>query len=164
MVAERAVLGGSIDAKTALQRAVPKVPITIIVSLVTSIIVGLGLILFVIPGIYLSVNFAFILQAIALRNCGFNALQYSRNLVKGQLWKVFGRLVTIGFGFLILFLVIGFILGFAVAVVSAFPIVQVILNIILSLIFGLTGYLMSVVFTMFFLNLDYLKNAPEGST
>ncbi|MDC0833945.1 hypothetical protein CKA32_001164 [Geitlerinema sp. FC II] len=160
IVSERAVLRQSIDAKTALQLAVPKIAITVVVSLVASLIIGVGTVLLVVPGIYLAVNLAFIGQAIALRDCGFDAFQYSRNLVKGQWWKVFGRFLIIGIGFFIIFIVLGFIVGFLVGIFAAFPIVQLVLNVLLSLVIALAGYFMSVVYTMLFLNLDYVRNAP----
>lgn len=60
--------------------------------------VALGLLLFIVPGIYLAVRWYFVAQAVVIdRRRGVDALQRSSELVTGSWWRVFGigLLVTV---------------------------------------------------------------------
>lgn len=60
-------------------------------SILYGIIVGIGFILLVIPGIYLIVRFLFVPEAIVLERTGIlGAFGRSSELVKGSWWRVFG--------------------------------------------------------------------------
>lgn len=65
--------------------------ILLLASILQAIIVALGFILLVIPGVYLLVRYLFISQAIVLEHKGIGgAFSRSGELVRGSWWRVFG--------------------------------------------------------------------------
>lgn len=80
----------------------------IIVNLITGILIVCGIILFIIPGIYLGVGYLFSLLFVLFGGYDFwTAMEFSRQLVHKNWWKFFGfvlllLLINIG-GFLCLF-------------------------------------------------------------
>jgi hypothetical protein len=159
ILTEKNIFEQNINAQSALKKSLPKLPIGVIVGLLFFLIIFIGLTLFVIPGIYMVVIFAFCTPAIALRNCQFNAFQYSYNLVKGKWWKVFGRLLQLVIALLILSLLFFTIPSiFLLPLLTSFPIIQGVTQVILALISSLIGYFFITAFTVYFLNLDYFKH------
>jgi len=159
IITEKTVLGEEITAQLALQQGITKVPITVVTGILLFIMLTVGFILLVVPGIYLSVIFTFFTEAIALRNSKFfNAFTYSQNLVKGQFWRVFGRLLVIGIALFLLSVALIIPQIFLSVLLAAFPILQNAIVIILNLILVLINYLFIITFTVYFLNLDYLRN------
>lgn len=64
-------------------------------SIVTSILLMIGFVLLLIPGIILMVWFAFANFVLVLENTGIRAaLRQSREYVRGRWWGVFGRLIA----------------------------------------------------------------------
>ncbi|MBP0000435.1 MAG: hypothetical protein J7641_15790 [Cyanobacteria bacterium SID2] len=161
IVSENAVFDRSLDVKTALQSALPTIAIVVLMSLLSGILVGLGLIFFVIPGIYIAISLAFVTQFIVLRHRGLGSIAKSWSLVKGQWWKVFWRLFVIGFALFLLLLALTIVASFISIVFSAFPIAQNVINVVFSVTFGLLIYLGIVIQNMLFLNLDYVRNNPD---
>jgi len=155
---EKTILDEEVTALSALKQGFSKIAIVIVIGFLLSILIGIGLILLVIPGIYLSVLFAFFTEAIALRNCVFDALNYSSNLVQGQWWKVFGRLLLLGISFALLIVALSIPQLILTSLFAQFPIIQGGITIILNLGPALISYLFIIAFTVYFLNLDYLKN------
>jgi len=99
-------LGNSLD--RAVSRAVPLV----FGSILLVLIVSLGMLLFVLPGIYWGVRLAFTLYAIALEDKGATeGLGYSWNLVRGRWWGVFWAFLAVGLIFGIAILMISFFVG-----------------------------------------------------
>ena len=63
----------------------------LVANILAAIIIGIGFILLVIPGIYLLVRFAFVSPAVVLERKGpGEALSRSAELVRGSWWRVFG--------------------------------------------------------------------------
>ena len=63
----------------------------LIAAIVVSIVVGIGFVLLLIPGIYLSVRLAFYLQAIIDQKVGpIESLSKSFEITKGYFWQIFG--------------------------------------------------------------------------
>jgi hypothetical protein len=88
---------------------------------------------------------------VALRNIGGKtALDYSKNLVQGQWWSVVG----IPLLFSLLQLGVNFVLLYPFRLITGNPIMDIGLRIIVDVI----GSLFSVMFIVWFLNVDYLKN------
>src|SRR5690606_24071043 len=75
------------------------------VYLLTSLVVWGGLILFIIPGIIVSIYLYFSIYALANEGVtGEQALLRSRSLVMGRWWTVFGKVFGIGFfSFMVVF-------------------------------------------------------------
>ncbi len=131
------LLGNSLE--RALSKAVPLV----FGSILLALIVLLGMLLFVLPGIYWGIRLVFTLCAIALEDKGATeGLGYSWNLVKGRWWGVFWAFLAVslifGIPLLILFLVggiLGAALGAAVVGNAAVTAVAPILDIYTVLLF-----------------------------
>jgi len=133
-------LGNSLD--RAVSRAVPLV----FGSILLVLIVSLGMLLFVLPGIYWGVRLAFTLCAIVLEDKGATeGLGYSWNLVRGRWWGVFWAFLAValislifGIAILISFFVGGILgdtLGAAVVVNAAATAVAPIRDIYTVLLF-----------------------------
>ena len=65
-----------------------------------------GLVLLVVPGVAVGVYWCFALQAIVVRRCsGWRALEYSHGTIKGRWWRFFGRFAALG-----LLMIVGIVL------------------------------------------------------
>jgi len=95
-----------------VQAARPAVARVAGASIVSGIAIGIGLILFIVPGLYLITIWCLIVPVIVLEGAGIGAaFGRSQQLVKGHGWQVFGTIILV---FLLLFvvsLVIGLILA-----------------------------------------------------
>ncbi len=77
-------------------------------SILMSLIILIGFLLLIIPGIILSVWFAFASYVLVLENAGVvDSLRRSREYVRGRWWGVFGRLILMS------------LVAFAVSVIAA---------------------------------------------
>ena len=111
------------------------------------ILLGLTL-LFIIPGIIWSLYYSFWVYVVALRNLsGKTALDYSKFLVQGQWWSVFGIFFVFG----IVGLIIGLTIGFLFGLISDNQFFSIIPNTILDIV----GAFFTVVTVVYFLNNDY---------
>lgn len=67
------------------------------ISVLSTLAIMGGLILLIIPGIIFSIWFQFAINALVIDNQrGTTALSFSKQLVKGRFWKVFGRTLLLG--------------------------------------------------------------------
>jgi len=107
-------LGNSLD--QAVSKAVPLIFGSLLVGLISLV----GMMLFVLPGIYWGVRLAFTPCAIVLEDKGTTeGLGYSWSLVKGRWWGVFWALLMVAFMAMIVApFAGGFIFGFTVGVIS----------------------------------------------
>ncbi len=95
--ARAATLGQPLNWKENLKASNHVILPFIWVSILTSLIVLGGTILFIIPGIIFAVWYNFAVYAVALENArGMNALSISKSLVVGRWWSIAGRLAIIG--------------------------------------------------------------------
>jgi hypothetical protein len=79
-------------------------------SILVAVLVAIGFILLVIPGIYLAVCFAVAVPVLMSEGeTGFAALRRSRQLVSGRWWATFGRLIVAGFVTFLVSVVLGVI-------------------------------------------------------
>ncbi len=87
-------------------------------TLLVGIIVGIGLVLLIVPGIYFALRFAFVVQLIVDRNLGISeAMSESTRLTKGK------KLPLFGFGLTMLGIMILGAIVFGVGVFVALPVV-----------------------------------------
>jgi hypothetical protein len=120
-------------------------------GIVAGIVIGLWSLLLIIPGIIFYVFYSFWGIALVLRdNSGYDALKYSKSLVEGHWWKTFGislaaSLVCFGIVFLI---------AFILEIISD----NFVTTMLINLMTYLAGAVVVVLETVWFLNLDYLKN------
>jgi hypothetical protein len=119
------------------------------------IILGLTLLL-IVPGIIWGVFYLFSVYVVSLRNIsGKNALDYSKNLVVGQWWRVFGINALLG--------IIGALFVVAITYLTKLISTNQFILIIPNFINYLVYSFIEVVMLLLFLNSDYLKNRPTDS-
>jgi len=97
---------------TELEQSAKIIFSAILVSILTSIAIGVGFLLFIIPGIIVTVWLLFALYIVALEHeSPITAMKESKKLVEGRWWQVFWRLLFPAF---ILNLAIALIEGIAI--------------------------------------------------
>lgn len=154
-VVERSLVGENIGFRQALRKAVSRWGSMIWVNIIAGLIVlGLTLLL-IVPGIIWYVYYTFVAYAVVLRGKGGKtALDYSKSLVKGNWWRVFG--------ISLLFAILSF-LTYIVVDIPFWFLPQNVLTIVVSTTLGdIVSTIFLVAMVIFFLNLDYLKN-PESA-
>lgn len=150
-------LGGSpLTAGAALPRAWARLFDGVTTSLYMVGVLMIALILLVLPSIYLGVLFAFVVPVVALRGeRNWSAMKYSRSLVQGQWWRVFGaELIMIGIYVLIM---LPFVL------MSLFT-ENSMLAAVTEIVGALPDPLYYCVFTIFFLNAEARRNTAIPGT
>ncbi len=143
---DRYLKQGTIDLSKAVENALGNSVQLIIGMILYSLAVGFGFILLLIPGIYLSVRWGFVLYAIVLNNCSaMDGFKYSSRLVQGRWWPVFGSMLVL----VLLVLPISFFLGLLSAAFSSQPIIAAIIG-------GIASVLFTPPFAMYYVKL-YLR-------
>ncbi len=93
-------------------RVAPRLGSIIGVSILAGLGILIGLILLVVPGLYLMTIWSMVIPAVVLERKGvFEAFGRSRELVRGNGWPVFGVIITT----ILLLIVVGIILGIALS-------------------------------------------------
>jgi hypothetical protein len=94
-----------------MQAARPAVGRVALASIVAGIGIAIGLVLLIVPGLYLLTIWCLVVPVVVLENAEtFAALGRSRQLVRGHGWQVFGTLVLVFVVLLVVGVVIGLIL------------------------------------------------------
>lgn len=140
----------SLNFKTALGQAVQLWPKIIGTELLLGLyLTGLTLLL-VIPGVIYFVYWSFVSYAVALRQkAGGEALKYSKEIVTGRWWRVFGFGVALGL------VMMGLV--FAVDVITA-PVATIKgIDFLINVGLDVAISYFTVVFSVFFLNLEATK-------
>jgi hypothetical protein len=84
----------TLDLNGAVDQALSRIGPLILGVILLTIGIMLGLILLIIPGVYLSFIWNFTIYAIVLEKCSaIEGLKYSQSLVKGRWWPVFGSVL-----------------------------------------------------------------------
>lgn len=105
-VADSVPLGEPMDE---IQKAVPLWPKTLFTAIVTGLSVMVCFIL-IIPGIIFSVYWAFAVYATIIGGkSGFDAMNYSKSLVKGRWWKTLGYFIVLGILQILIFWIITYV-------------------------------------------------------
>jgi uncharacterized membrane protein len=148
VVTENAIEGESIDWNEALMLGLSKWTTAIGTGFLASVrIIGYSLI-FILPGIIYSVYYMFVPYVVMLRDIGGKeALEYSKNLVEGQWWRIFGIAFVIG----LLETVLSLGISYSVNLISDDWYFSIIPNFIDDVIASFS----TVTFTLLFLNNDY---------
>lgn len=119
-----------------------------------------GLVLLVVPGIYLWVRYQFVPQAIVLERAGIpRAMSRSAELVRGSWWRVFGTLAAVYVGAAFVNVVV-FLIGAAAATLLGLP--PSTAGIILVVVITLLWALMDPLFfgTLYLLYFDLSRRQP----
>jgi len=96
-IVSESYLGRPIDARAALRRAAPYIGKILLCSMLTALAVGIGFILFVVPGIVLIAGLILAVPAIVIepRLSSSAALSRSWELTRGSRWRMFGLLLVL---------------------------------------------------------------------
>lgn len=96
-VVSESYLGRPISAREALNRATPYIGRILVCSLLMALVVGLGFLVLLIPGVILAVGLALAIPAVVLepRSSASAALSRSWELTRGARWRIFGLGVTL---------------------------------------------------------------------
>lgn len=155
--------GTLIDFKAGLQKAFSSWASAIITSLLLGIFVlGLSLLL-IVPGIIYYVFWSFALFVVVLKGISGNkALDYSKTIVEGRWWTVFGYSIAFG----LLSAAVAFVAGFLTIFLPGNIVTTVLGDTLIDLVLSF----FIVVSTIFFINFDATKkpasaqNVPEVPT
>lgn len=130
--------------------ALQKMGAYLLMVIIGLIVISIGIVLLILPGVWLSVCLMFASYYIVLRNSkAVDSLKLSFALVKGRWWKVFGK--TLMFALLYVLVVIPFYILFWFVGISAGEEVSYALESVL----GIVGSLVTVAFMYeFFLDLE----------
>ncbi|MEM0949394.1 MAG: hypothetical protein AAGK37_18495 [Pseudomonadota bacterium] len=85
-----------------------------ILTLAVSILIGLGAVLFVIPGLWVMAVFSVVVPCIVIEGAGFGAMGRSSELTKGYRWPIVGLYIVC----VLLFIVVAAVVGGVVGAVS----------------------------------------------
>jgi hypothetical protein len=114
-----AYLGEEVGWRSSLRFALRRLPAIVVLSILSGILVGLGALLCIVPGIYLYVGFAVAVPVLLVEGAGPSAaLGRSRRLVKGRWWGTLGVELV---GYLLVTIVSGALTGLVVGVAFANP-------------------------------------------
>jgi hypothetical protein len=104
--------GDDIGVGTALQKALTRLPVVLVMMILFGIALALGLVLLIIPGLILTVSLALCFNLALFENKGpIDALTESHRLVWGNWWRT-TAILTVGFVIIFVFyLIAGLIIG-----------------------------------------------------
>ncbi|MEY2442100.1 MAG: hypothetical protein QOJ46_1526 [bacterium] len=157
----QAYLGDEPDWRASLSFALHRAPSLLLLMLMYSFGVGFATLLFIAPGVWLYVAWAFAMPALLVEGLrGRAALGRSFGLVKGRWWRTFGVLVV---GFLLAGVVSSLVQGVFLVGIVANPDNDV-LVLVLSAISGIVGLAISTPFQAALLTVVYfdLRVRKEG--
>ena len=136
LVAAEAYAGVSSDWRRAMRIGLRRILPIIGATIVAGVLVGIGFVLLIIPGIFLFVSFAVVWEALIIEGAGpIESIKRSWRLVSGERWRVFGA------GLLVMIIAI-----IVFGVVSA--VVWLILSPGLGMSGGMAGYVVQQVSTL----------------
>ncbi len=151
---EAGFLGQSCTWRQAFHHAFSRWGTAIVSGMLGGVIVLGMFLLLIVPGIIWSLYYSFFLYVVALRGLsGKAALDYSKSLVKGQWWRVFGYLLVIN--------VLGFLAGALLAVPFIFTPENRVLDILSDTLTDIVAALFLVMTVVFFLNSDAIRVRSE---
>jgi hypothetical protein len=97
-IVSESYLGRTLSAGDAFHRAMPFVGRIIWLGLLSGLVIGLGFILFFVPGFIFMAGLILAIPALVLENhaSGLEAMARAWSLSRGQRWKILGVVITVG--------------------------------------------------------------------
>ncbi len=119
------------------------------------------ILLFIIPGVIWLVYYAFMSQVIALTDYKWKgALNYSKSVVKGNWWKVFGNLVALSLVPLVIYFCMSFPYRYLIKSKPELDALIILINVISNVL----SSFVSVGATILYINLVSVKDASDKKT
>jgi len=157
-----AYLGEEVGWRSSLRFALRRLPAVVAVAILSGIIVGIGTLLCVVPGIYFYVAFAVAVPVLLVEGAGpSRALGRSRELVRGRWWGTCGVAVV---GYLLVSIVSVALTGLVVGVAFANPARNTVTGFILNTLAGTIGSMIATPAAAAFITVLYidLRVRKEG--
>src|SRR5215471_10590217 len=157
-----AYLGEEVGWRSSLGFALRRLPAIVGLSIVSGIVVGLGWLFCIIPGIYLYVAFAVAVPVLLVEGAGpIRALGRSRELVQGRWWGTLGVAVV---GYLLVTIVSLAISGLVVGVAFAHPARNTVTGFVLNTLAATLGSMITTPAAAAFITVLYidLRVRKEG--
>jgi hypothetical protein len=152
-VISSAYLGEEATAGPSLRYGLSRLLALMVAYIVLSIALGISFVLFIIPGIFLSVKWSVTFAAIVSERAGpFSSIGRSWVLTRGHWWRTFGTLLVLGLLALVLYLAIVAGLGGAIATNGdmsevTYAVLTVVLTIVLfAILYPLIAAIISVMY------------------
>lgn len=121
---------GSSDLGVSFNFAISKLPSLLVAQLVAGILIAIGMVLFIVPGIILAIMFSLIIPTIIMEQKGaFESLGRSRRLVSNRWLKTFALLLILG---IIMIIVSGVVSVLALFSSTTYPAIDTLLTSIVS--------------------------------
>ncbi len=155
---EASLVGQPISWGKALRHALSRWGSSIGTGLLGGLIILGMLLLLIVPGIIWSLYYSLVVYVVALRGfSGKRALDYSKSIVKGQWWRVFGYLCAIE--------IMTLLAGFLVSIPNFFLPDHRIFDIAFNTVGDIVSALFLCMTIVFFINNDYmrLKRSPAAA-
>ncbi|MEM6311292.1 MAG: hypothetical protein AAF754_14715 [Pseudomonadota bacterium] len=124
----------------ALRHAVP----IAVLAIVVGILFGLGMMLFIIPGLWIYAVCSACIPAVIIEKAGFGALGRSAQLTKGYRWPIVGAIIVFGIIIVLLSMVAGFGGGLIGSMIGG-P-VGIVLNLLVTALITAFTYGLSAIF------------------
>lgn len=157
-----AYLGEEVGWRSSLRFALRRLPAIVLLTILSGLLVGLGTLLCVIPGIYLFVGYSVAIPVLLVEGAGpGRALGRSRELVKGRWWGTCGVAVV---GYLLVSIVSLALTGLVVGVAFANPARNTVTGFILNTLAATVGSMIATPAAAAFVTVLYidLRVRKEG--
>lgn len=129
----------------------------LVLSIVVSIAMMIGLLLAVVPGLWVFAVFSVVVPAIVIERAGFGALKRSAALTKEFRWPIVGLLVVIWVCMLIIGAIFGAVLGLAIYGLGDGIMGVLIMIVVVSIINGFTYSLAGISTSLIYARLREIK-------
>ncbi len=153
--AYRILMGGSTSVGECLSRGFRRMVPVVVAALLVGLVVGLGTLLFVVPGIILMCMLAVTMPACVVEHLGaIDAMKRSQSLTSGYRWQILGLVVIVT----IAVFAIAFLVGYVVMLITGSFILSILVG---GFISAIPGAFNSVMFSIIYYELRSIK---EGTT
>ena len=155
IIVDRAIEGQRLPWTDAIKLALPKWGNVIGTELLELAIIFAGLLLFIVPGFIYQIYYIFMVPVVVLRDRrGKAALDYSKSLVEGQWWRIFG----INLFLLLIVLIPGLVIFYLSRWVTTNPFWLILPDTLRTVV----GSFYAVTLVLFFLNNDYIHHSQNA--
>jgi hypothetical protein len=136
-----AYLGDPISWKSSLRYALRRLPAVVALSIVSTIVIGIGTVLCIVPGVYLWGAFYVAIPALLVEGVGpFRALGRSRDLVSGRWWSTIGVAIV---GYALTFIVGAALGGLVIGVAASGASQQTAVGFVLATVSSTVGSMLT---------------------